>query len=204
MNRDHCDTASCIYEEGCMCFCGGCIYQKGKAAKLSDCGRYRFRLTRYWNCTAKDAVVFVMLNPSTADAQVDDPTITRCVNFAESWGYGNLYVVNVFAFRATDPKDLRKAADPVGPANDLIIRACAASHRKSVIAAWGSEIRHWPMREAHVLEVLRQALADEPLLCLGATRDGFPRHPLYLKGDTKPVPYTRDMRRMFPPFQEVR
>lgn len=149
------------------------------AAVLSGCGRYRYLLTRRW---ADDpAVTFVMLNPSTADATTDDPTIRRCIGFAKSWGYGSLNVVNLFAFRATDPRDLLAATDPVGPRNDAFLH----DYLPVSVAAWG----------AHKLAVARarqvmQAFAGRPLLwCLGVTKDGHPRHPLYVRADAPLIPW---------------
>jgi hypothetical protein len=121
-----------------------------------------------------------MLNPSTADAARDDPTIRSCVHFTRQWGYGGLVVVNLFAWRATDPAELVAASDPVGPANDATIARYAMGRR--IIAAWGS---HGELldRDCAVLEMLgdRRRIA-----CLGLTASGKPRHPLYSARDTVP------------------
>ena len=92
-----------------------------KDAVLSECKKYRYMLRRVWDRT-KPACLFIGLNPSTADATVDDPTIRRCVGFADSWGYGELVVGNLYAFRATKPKDMFNQDDPVGPFNDLWLK----------------------------------------------------------------------------------
>ena len=103
-----------------------------KQAVLSDCGTYRYRLWRKWGCGSP--LLFVMLNPSTADAEVDDATIRRCLGFADAHGFGELEVVNLYAYRATDPADLKRAGYPVGPDNDAHIEdamhACAAVERR--------------------------------------------------------------------------
>src|SRR4029079_19593153 len=106
-----------------------------KDAVMSPCGRYRYRLTRVWD-ESRPAVCWVMLNPSTADAVKDDPTIRRGSSFSWSWGAGGLVVVNLFAFRATNPADLLDAPDPVGPENDAHVRD-AAKGAGLVMAAWG-------------------------------------------------------------------
>ena len=125
---------------------------------------------------------FVMLNPSTANAKRDDPTIRRCMGFARAWGFGGVDVVNLFAFRATDPRALREAADPIGPANDRHLRRAVRS-AGLIVLAWG----------AHEMARDRAARA-RPLFnrpgsrCLGLTQSGEPRHPLYLRRDASPVP----------------
>lgn len=146
-------------------------------AVLSDCGRYRYRLTRTWD-SARPNATFIMLNPSTADASVDDPTIIRCRNYARAWGLGGLTVVNLYAYRATNPDDLWKVDDPIGADNDDHLRevlTAAAADGAPVVAAWGGNAR--PDRVAQVV-----ALAG-PLTALGLTKAGQPRHPLYLRKD---------------------
>jgi hypothetical protein len=125
-----------------------------------------------------------MLNPSTADASRDDATIRRCASFSRAWGFGAMVVVNLFALRATDPRRLREAADPVGPRNDGAIRG-AAGGSDAVVAAWG---RHGSLRgrDERVLDLLR----DHDVRLLGVNADGSPRHPLYLPASTR----TRPMR----------
>jgi hypothetical protein len=152
------------------------------SAIISDDGRYRYLLTREWTQGAPK-LTFVMLNPSTADAREDDPTIRRCIGFAKREGFGGIRVVNLYAFRATDPKIMLREIDPVGPANDThITGACLDRH---VIAAWGANAA--PHRVKEVLRILDRARAR--LFSLGVTSSGAPRHPLYVKGDQPFVPY---------------
>lgn len=149
-------------------------------ASLSDDGLYRYSLTRTWDYDLP-SVAFCMLNPSTADALIDDPTIRRCVGFARGWGYGSLNVVNMFAWRATDPDALALADDPIGPENDRAL--FAVSQQGPLVCAWGASVPHyWRHRPAAIVAQLRAARAE--LFHLGLTKDGHPRHPLYLRGDT--------------------
>jgi hypothetical protein len=136
-------------------------------------GPYRYLLWRRWAEAA--SVLFVMLNPSTADAHHDDPTIRRCLGFARAWGFGALEVVNLFAWRATDPRELRRAHDPVGPRNDHVI-AEAAGRSHAVIAAWGN---HGALagRDRRVAALLAP---HRPRRLGGLTAAVAPRHPLYV------------------------
>lgn len=145
------------------------------AAELSPCGLYRFRLTRRWS--DGPTCGFVMLNPSTADASNDDPTIRRCIGFARREGCGALLVANLFNFRATKPEDMLHAADPEGPDADLRLLEAIDLVDGPLIAAWGS---HWlaKHRSAHV-----EAMIGQHMVCLGRTKDGHPRHPLYVRAD---------------------
>ena len=146
-----------------------------RGAIISDCGTYRYRLWRRWD--AGPACVFIMLNPSTADATNDDPTIRRCIGFAKREGCGSLEVVNLFAFRATSPADLKKAEDPVGPENDSYLQQAMFYAKGTVIAAWGAH-GSYLNRDKDVRQLL-----DEPLKCLGMTKTNAPKHPLYIKAD---------------------
>jgi hypothetical protein len=139
---------------------------------FSPCRRYRYTLERIWS--PGDWVNFLMLNPSTADDKQNDPTVTRCINFAKRWGFGGLIVTNIFAFRATDPKRLYGLANPVGVDNDLHILG-AADVCKFTVCAWGA---HGTLlrRDEKVLELLK---SKRPY-CLGRTDKGHPRHPLYI------------------------
>ena len=143
-------------------------------AVFSRDGRYRYRLWRRWK-RSLPVVAFVMLNPSTADAQRDDPTIRRCIGFARRWGYGGIEVVNLFALRATQPRALQLAADPVGPRNAEHL-ARAARRAAAVVAAWGAD----PAVGVRGAEIERRL--SRRLRCLGVTRSGAPRHPLYARG----------------------
>lgn len=138
---------------------------------------YRYRLSRVWN-PAKESLVWIMLNPSTADARKDDPTIKRCIQFSINQSFGGLVVVNLFALRATDPKDLELARDPIGPDNDAHLQQVLAS-KSRVCCAWGNIPARFKKREAEVLTLLR----DRTLYCLKKNQDGSPAHPLYLAGN---------------------
>lgn len=162
----------------------------GLAAAVFDSREraYRYLLTRIWDPT-KAPVVFLMLNPSTADALEDDATIRRLAHpksgFARRMGAGGLVVVNLFALCSTDPRALRHHPDPVGPLNDVFIRRATAG-ASTVVAAWGAAgVEHG--RGARVVETLRGRRV--PLHCLGQTSTGQPRHPLYLPGDAVLEPY---------------
>lgn len=151
------------------------------SAIISNCKRYRYQLSREGEGSSTDRgpAVFVMLNPSTADATVDDPTITRCRGFAKAWGYSGIIVANLYAWRATAPSELKKAEDPVGPYNDVHLSRLANSNADFVVA-WGNNA---PMdRVTRVVKILKKSGAS--LWCLGVTKNGAPRHPLYVAGDT--------------------
>jgi hypothetical protein len=146
------------------------------SAVFSECRRYRYSLTRTWK-RASAKVMFIGLNPSTADEKVDDPTVRRCTGFARKWGYGGMILTNLFGFRSTDPKLLKSVPDPVGPGNDQTIIRCSRSSA-CVVVAWGI---HGVLQERDE-DVL--ALLSAPL-CLGVTKSGSPRHPLYLPAGTR-------------------
>lgn len=150
-------------------------------ALISACGEYRYWLTRDTGLlnARNDVAVFVMLNPSTADASADDPTIRRCIAFARSWGCCGLAVVNLYALRSTSPKNLWGHPDPVGPENDRHIAEFAQRHG-SVVCAWGANARE--QRVTQVANLIRDCGAT--LHCLGETKHGAPRHPLYLRKDS--------------------
>ncbi len=157
-----------------------------KNAELSEDKKFRYYLERQWDESLK-TVCFIMLNPSTADADNDDPTIRRCIAFAKAWGYGGLIVVNLFAFRSTDPRYLAVAEDPIGPEN---IANLIRGHTRSAltVCAWGN---------SPVIKKLQKRFPDYlplknfiGLFYLDLAIDGTPKHPLYLKGDLKPKTYT--------------
>lgn len=155
-------------------------------ARFSPCKRYRYRLWRRWADTA--ACCFVMLNPSTADDIENDPTVERCVRRARSWGYGAVEVVNLFAWRSTDPRALYPSdechVEPIGPDNDQAILE-AAMQSGLVICAWGEHGR-LGMRGLHVTRMLRKR--GVALHALKINKGGEPAHPLYLPYSLKPVP----------------
>lgn len=156
-----------------------------QGATFDPSEQYRYCLWRRWDASAQ-TVTFVMLNPSTADGERDDPTIRRCIGFAQTWGYGTLYVVNLFAYRATHPRDLFRAADPVGPDNDRHLRA-TVQHTDRLIVAWGNR-GTWGGQHRAFLAMLA-AVGRSPD-CLGLTQQGQPRHPLYQRRTCRPQPFT--------------
>lgn len=143
-------------------------------------GDYRYLLWREWDSERK-TVSFIMLNPSRADAEVNDPTITRCINFARSWGYSRLEVVNLFAYRTPHPSLLAQAAEPIGSDNDrYIVESVSRSDR--VILAWGNH-GTWRKQDLYILQLLKTC---SHFYCFGITKKGCPRHPLYLQRTSKP------------------
>lgn len=159
-------------------------------ARISECGLYRYTLDRKWGGPNNYyPMVFIMLNPSTADANIDDPTIRRCIGFAQRERQTAIMVVNLFAYRATSPKDMRAAADPVGPSNDnyldqIFMQCSLRGHH--VVAAWGAHGSHLK-RDRAVWALAHKNALD--LQCLGVTKDGHPKHPLYLPNDAALVPW---------------
>lgn len=153
-------------------------------AVYSEDRLYRYALIRYKEgCGQQDSVAFVMLNPSCATEEVDDRTLAKCWRLTNHWGYSVMRIANVYALRATDPRDLWKARDPVGPKNDAALQAaCGAA--KLVVCAWSS-IAH-PYRVARVKEILR-ASAGQRCAYLQLNKDGQPSHPLYLRESIQPT-----------------
>lgn len=157
------------------------------SAIISPCGLYRYRLDRFLTPTGpRMTVTFVMLNPSTADADLDDPTIRRCKGFAVKWNYAHLVVVNLFAFRATNPKELLTAKDPVGPDNFIQVRN-ALDHSDRTILAWGDYERYRHLLGRGLLEAVLGS--RHQTYALAVNKSGHPRHPLYVPAATQPVPY---------------
>lgn len=156
-----------------------------RGATFDATGKYRYTLWRTWD-RSSSRIAFVMLNPSTADHRQDDPTIRRCMDFARRWGHGSLLVVNLFAYRTPSPAELARARRPIGPDNDRYLRA-ARRRCADIVVAWGV---HGALhgRDAQALEILGLG-RRKPLLCLGTTAAGHPRHPLYLPGTTRPVAF---------------
>lgn len=155
----------------------GELFRRGDAI-ISDCGTYRYRLTRQWG--DGPTCGFIMLNPSTADADIDDPTIRRCIGFAKREGCGGLVVVNLFALRATDPKELARHPFPVGPDWRHWLEVTLPEIDGPLIAGWGAQ-KGIEGQEATILTLLAEA--GRKVMCLGVTQNGSPRHPLYVKGD---------------------
>lgn len=152
-----------------------------KTAIISLCGKYRYQLGREW--ADGPTCVFVMLNPSTADAKEDDHTIRRCIGYAKREGCGKLLVVNLFAHRTKSPKIMRAAPDPVGVANDDWIEETVRG-AKVVIAAWGTNGDHHGRART-----VRRFLSDTPMYALGLTKGRSPCHPLRLRLDAPLIPY---------------
>lgn len=180
-----------------------------KGAIISPCGNYRFRLWREWCLrggvapliptreenghllAVPAACVFIMLNPSTADGDQDDPTIRRCVGFAKRFGFDQLEVVNLFAWRATDPQQLLSVSperDPVGSDNQRHV-AEALSNAGMIVCAWGAHGGHIGQDEAMLGWIDLANGRDAPVVTLGLTKQGHPRHPLYLPLNSEPVPF---------------
>ncbi len=153
-----------------------------RRASFSRCGRFRYTLRRTWG--PGERLVFVGLNPSTADAHRDDPTIRRCTGFARREGYGGLVVVNVFAFRATKPTSLFAADDPVGRRNNGVLRRETAGC--DVVCCWGNHGRRRG-RGAEVLDLLRGTARS--LSHFGLTKKEEPRHPLYVRASAALVEF---------------
>ncbi|UTA47198.1 DUF1643 domain-containing protein [Simiduia sp. 21SJ11W-1] len=149
-------------------------------AHLSPCRQYRYALWRTWD-TRLARVMFIGLNPSTADETQDDPTLRRCMNFARQWGYGGLVMANLFAFRATAPDAMKQAADPIGPQNNRWLKKLA-NESDLVIAAWGNHGDFMGRATA-----VRKRFSV--LHCLKINSTGTPGHPLYQRADLSPVPY---------------
>jgi hypothetical protein len=161
-------------------------FEEMTGAVISPCGLFRYRLWRRWD-RHKPRLLWVMLNPSTADARLDDPTIAACIAFAKALGYGGIEVVNLYAFRATDPKALKRAGYPIGPDNDLTIRAMARAiyaEHGMLIAGWGA---HAQEERADAVREMLQMVIDVHVLHLNG--GGSPKHPLYIARSAQPQPW---------------
>ena len=161
-------------------------YHVDKGVCISECGRYRYALWRIWN-KQLPYLGFLLLNPSTADAETDDPTITRCMARARQLGYGGIYVCNLFAYRATDPAEIYKAPDAIGPENDqwtpYYMLMC-----RMVICGWGKH-GTWLNRDRAVIASL-ETMPWRMLYALDTNADGSPKHPLYVAYNVQPKPFT--------------
>lgn len=153
-----------------------------RAARFSVCRDYRYTLERYWN-PALPICVFLLLNPSKATHLIDDPTNVRGMTFANAWGCGTCIFTNLYAWRTPKPAEMKKAADPVGPLNDQYILHWAR-RADILVAAWGTHGTHLA-RNVAVLNLLKEHGLDDKLQCLDITKGGHPKHPLYIKGNTK-------------------
>lgn len=154
--------------------------RESSGAVISECGVYRYRLWRVWD-DCRPVMVWVMLNPSTADATADDPTIRRCIGFAKREGFGSIDVLNVFALRATDPDALLTHPDPFGPDNEEWLLGCRRRHMMSQLVLGFGAI-HSPKLRRHYDRAWCCLTGNDPQ-CFGVTKAGWPRHPLYLPGN---------------------
>lgn len=152
-------------------------------AVFSPCRTYRYTLWRWWDKADPSYCLFIGLNPSTADETHDDQTIRRCIGFAQTWGYGGLCMVNLFALRATNPGDMLAHPMPIGPDNDKWLDK-TSKQAGEVVAAWGVKGSHLG-RDDEVIENIGG------MKCLGTTEGGFPRHPLYVRSNTELMPFTK-------------
>lgn len=160
-----------------------------RRATISADNRYRYRLTRSWS--PERPMIFVMLNPSTADDRVDDPTIRRCIGFAKRESCGGIIVVNLYALRSTDPRGLHNVDDPYGPKNAEALQAAideSILRDNPIVCAWGTKGRDGIER---FLGAARRQKAH--LHALGITADGYPKHPLYIAANAPLITY-RDFR----------
>lgn len=160
-------------------------------AKLSDCKKYRYTLSRVWGLGPR-RVLWVGCNPSWADADLDDQTVGRMVGFSKSWGYDGLWIVNAFAYITPFPLEMKRAADPIGPDCDKYIEQ-AVSMRPLVVACWGTNVS--AERERALCAMLGKGGS---IYCLGKNKDGSPKHPLYLPADLKPIPMWHAARESLP------
>jgi len=158
-------------------------------AIISDCGTYRYVLTRHISQVVRwvKPCLFVMLNPSTASAEIDDPTIRRCTAFATAWLCTSLTVVNLYALRATNPDELARHPSPIGPDNEKHLTAQLTEHWNigMIVAAWGSNQAAKHHSRAAILQTLSGRAS-----CLGMNKDRSPKHPLYIAKTQQPIPWS--------------
>lgn len=185
--------------------CDGAVHSKDlfpvRRTVLSACRKYRYTLWREWKTQADllnpptsrsgrwpdhSYAMFIGLNPNTADETQDDPTIRKCIGFAKLWGFAGLLMTNLFAFRATQPKDMMAQERAVGEENLAWLHR-GAKDAGIVIAAWGTNgsFRH----QDRVVESHIKHLAGKQIMCLRTTKDGYPEHPIYVPYETTPKPY---------------
>ncbi|MEB3233061.1 MAG: DUF1643 domain-containing protein [Leptolyngbyaceae bacterium] len=174
------------------------IESQPSGAIFSPCHRYRYVLWRSWNLS-QPTILFIGLNPSTADVVTNDPTIRRCIGFAQAWGYGRLIITNLFAYRTPQPQVLRQVADPIGPDTDAWIkRLCretialtakinsTCNGEDRIMAIWGNA-GGWQGRDRAILTLIRPIVPQ--LYCLKVTQQGQPAHPLYQAKTLQPQRY---------------
>ena len=162
-------------------------------AQFSPCRTWRYSLWRIWDDSEANYVAWIGLNPSKADEQQDDPTIRRVLDFSRRWGYGGVYMLNLFAFRATHPEVMMGAADPIGPENDRWILEYTEA-AGCTIACWGN-LGRFHNRDLHVAQIRRDSphaktrTIGENFRCLKVTEQGCPWHPLYVPKTAKHKPF---------------
>lgn len=161
------------------------------SAIISPCSTFRYTLTRVWD-PEKPRVIFLMLNPSTADHKEDDPTSRKCIGFARRHGYGGFTIINLWAYRTSKPKELRAAGYPVGPDNDRwILRTIAREDRPTIVCAWG-KVRAGAVTWTRIIQVgelIESSGLDPTFLTLERNQDGSPSHPLMLSYESIPAVY---------------
>lgn len=169
-------------------------YQNFSGATFSDCEKYRYALWRIWD-DSREKLNFIMLNPSTADHEKNDPTITRCIDFAKRWRFGGVYITNLFAYRATNPADMmimgQDAIEEPGSTFNQYHLMKFAKQSGKVVCAWGVH-GEFLQRDTAVIKMLREHLYGSnihELLCFGKNQNGTPKHPLYLLLDTQAEPF---------------
>ncbi|CAB4191656.1 Protein of unknown function DUF1643 [uncultured Caudovirales phage] len=157
-------------------------------AVFDDTEKYRFSLWRRWidECPVSRMVAFIALNPSTANAQKLDNTTKKCVRMAKSWGYDGFIMLNIFAWRDTKPKMMKLAAEPIGSGNDIVL-ATVAKSCGLLVCAWGTNGTHMD-RHTSVRKFLAENLVQAS--CLEITKHGYPRHPLFCRDSSQPIPYS--------------
>lgn len=160
-----------------------------RSARFSPCKTWRYTLVREWE-EGKRRLLFILLNPSTADAMKDDPTNRRGIDFARQWGFGSVVFVNLFAIRSPDPDLIQKVGDPIGPENGLHI-ANEVNEANTVVCAWGNK-GHFLHQDKKIISHLLHSRHDK-IFCLGRNGDGSPEHPLY-------IPRNRELREFEPPY----
>ena len=154
-----------------------------KDAILSDCKKYRYSLSRIWD-ESKPLIGFIGLNPSTADHIDDDRTISRCIDFAKFWGAGGFYMMNLFAYRATDPSNMMEAEEPIGTENNNHLLNLSNQVNK-IVVCWGNG-GIYKNRSQQVLDLLK----GKNLYCFLINKSGQPKHPLYSKSSSQLIPYS--------------
>lgn len=160
------------------------------SAQFSPCRRYRYALFRRLS-TGSGTIAFIGLNPSTADETHNDPTVRRCIGFAADWNYERFYMLNLFAFRATEPQEMKQQLEPTGDPLNLGVILEVAALCDELVLAWGTH-GTWLERDEFVLEQLREAGAGRKLSCLGRNQSGGPKHPLYVRRDSQRIWFSEE------------